>query len=118
MAARLGPWSITALLPTLVLLFAFQCEAALCQPLVIALLAVPNLIQVNFGARLAYPLNRKLGVAHRVAEPSTHIASNYLTLAVATAISLAGLQRGRYLRRLHFFKGVRGVGGMLMAKHG
>ena len=87
-AARLGPLSISALLLTLVLLFAFQGEAIIKQPLVIALLAVPVLIQVVFNAGLAYWLNRKLGVQHCVAGPSALIgASNFFELAVATAIS-------------------------------
>jgi len=97
-AARLGPWSISALLLTLVLLFAFQGEAILRQPLVIALLAVPILIQVFLNSGLAYVLNRKLGVAHRVAGPSALIgASNFFELAVATAISLFGFQSGAAL---------------------
>jgi ACR3 family arsenite transporter len=96
--ARLGPWSIASLLLTLVLLFAFQGEAILRQPLVIALLAVPILIQVIFNAGLAYLLNRKLGVAHCVAGPSALIgASNFFELAVATAISLFGFQSGAAL---------------------
>ena len=95
---RLGPWSITALLLTLVLLFAFQGEAILSQPLVIVLLAVPILIQVVFNASLAYWLNRRLGVAHCVAGPSALIgASNFFELAVATAISVFGLQSGAAL---------------------
>jgi len=97
-AARLGPWSISALLLTLVLLFAFQGEAILRQPLVIALLAVPILIQVLLNSGLAYVLNRKLGVAHCVAGPSALIgASNFFELAVATAISLFGFQSGAAL---------------------
>ena len=97
-AARLGPWSIAALLLTLVLLFAFQGESILRQPLVIALLAVPILIQVLFNSGLAYVLNRKLGVAHCVAGPSALIgASNFFELAVATAISLFGFQSGAAL---------------------
>jgi len=97
-AARLGPWSIAALLVTLVLLFAFQGEAILRQPLVIALLAVPILIQVLFNSGLAYLLNRKLGVAYCVAGPSALIgASNFFELAVATAISLFGFQSGAAL---------------------
>ena len=96
--ARLGPWSIGALLLTLVLLFAFQGEAILRQPLVIALLAVPILFQVVFNAGLAYLLNRKMGVAHCVAGPSALIgASNFFELAVATAISLFGFQSGAAL---------------------
>lgn len=97
-AARLGPWSISALLLTLVLLFAFQGEVILRQPLVIALLAVPILIQVFLNSGLAYVLNRKLGVAHCVAGPSALIgASNFFELAVATAISLFGFQSGAAL---------------------
>ncbi|SEB10141.1 ACR3 family arsenite efflux transporter [Variovorax sp. YR216] len=96
--AKLGPFSISALLLTLVLLFAFQGEAILKQPLVIALLAVPILIQVVFNSGLAYVLNRKLGVKHCVAGPSALIgASNFFELAVATAISLFGFQSGAAL---------------------
>ena len=96
--ARIGPWSIAALLVTLVLLFAFQGEAILRQPLVIALLAVPILIQVLFNAGLAYWLNRKLGEKHNVAGPSCLIgASNFFELAVAAAISLFGLNSGAAL---------------------
>jgi arsenite transporter len=96
--AKLGPLSITALLLTLILLFAFQGEAILRQPLVIALLAVPILIQVFVNSGLAYALNRKLGVAHCVAGPSALIgASNFFELAVATAISLFGFQSGAAL---------------------
>ena len=97
-AARLGPLSIAALLLTLVLLFAFQGEAILDQPLVIALLAVPILVQVILNSGLAYLLNRKLGVKHCVAGPSALIgASNFFELAVATAISLFGFQSGAAL---------------------
>jgi ACR3 family arsenite transporter len=97
-AARLGPWSIAALLLTLVLLFAFQGEAILRQPLVIALLAVPILIQVVFNSGLAYWLNRRMGVAHCVAGPSALIgASNFFELAVAAAISLFGFESGAAL---------------------
>jgi ACR3 family arsenite transporter len=96
--ARIGPWSITALLATLVLLFAFQGEAILKQPLVIALLAVPILIQVLFNSALAYGLNRALGEAHNVACPSALIgASNFFELAVAAAISLFGFESGAAL---------------------
>ncbi len=95
---RLGPLSIAALLLTLVLLFAFQGEAILGQPLVIALLAVPILIQVILNAGIAYGLNRRLGVAHCIAGPSALIgASNFFELAVATAISLFGFQSGAAL---------------------
>ena len=96
--SKLGPYSISALLLTLVLLFAFQGDAIVEQPLVIALLAVPILIQVFFNSGLAYLLNRRLGVAHCVAGPSCLIgASNFFELAVATAISLFGLQSGAAL---------------------
>jgi len=96
--ARVGPWSTTALLATLVLLFAFQGRAILQQPLVIALLAVPILIQVFFNAGLAYWLNRVLGESHAVACPSALIgASNFFELAVAAAISLFGLESGAAL---------------------
>ena len=95
---RLGPVSLVALLSTLVLLFGFQGEAILAQPLVIALLAVPILIQVYFNAGLAYWLSRKLGVAWCVAAPAALIgASNFFELAVAAAISLFGLQSGAAL---------------------
>lgn len=96
--ARIGPWSMAALLATLVLLFAFQGEAILAQPLVIALLAVPILIQVFFNSALAYGLNRLLGEQHCVAGPSALIgASNFFELAVATAISLFGFHSGAAL---------------------
>ena len=96
--ARFGPWSIAALLATLVLLFAFQGEAILEQPLVIAMLAVPILIQVAFNAALAYWLNRRLGESHCVACPSALIgASNFFELAVAAAISLFGFDSGAAL---------------------
>ena len=96
--ARIGPWSISALLATLVLLFAFQGRAILQQPLVIAMLAVPILIQVVFNAGLAYWLNRRLGEAHAVAGPSALIgASNFFELAVAAAISLFGFESGAAL---------------------
>jgi len=95
---RIGPWSIGALLVTLVLLFAFQGEAILKQPLVIAMLAVPILIQVFFNAGLAYWLNRKIGEKHNIACPSALIgASNFFELAVAAAISLFGFDSGAAL---------------------
>ena len=96
--ARLGPLSLAALLLTLVLLFGFQGSQILDQPLVIALLAVPIVIQVYFNAGLAYVLNRAAGEAHCVAGPSALIgASNFFELAVAAAISLFGLQSGAAL---------------------
>ena len=95
---RIGPWSIAALLLTLVLLFAFQGEAILQQPLVIALLAVPILIQVFFNSALAYWLNRAAGEKHAIACPSALIgASNFFELAVAAAISLFGFHSGAAL---------------------
>ncbi len=96
--ATIGPWSITALLATLVLLFAFQGEAILKQPLVIGLLAVPILIQVFFNSALAYWLNRAVGEKHNIACPSALIgASNFFELAVAAAISLFGFNSGAAL---------------------
>ncbi|WP_444543543.1 ACR3 family arsenite efflux transporter [Laribacter hongkongensis] len=96
--SRIGPWSISALLATLVLLFAFQGKAILNQPLVIALLAVPILIQVLFNSGLAYWLNRVTGEKHSIACPSALIgASNFFELAVAAAISLFGFQSGAAL---------------------
>ncbi len=95
---KIGPWSITALLATLVLLFAFQGKAIIEQPLVIALLAVPILIQVFFNSSLAYWLNKKAGEKHSVACPSALIgASNFFELAVAAAISLFGFESGAAL---------------------
>jgi ACR3 family arsenite transporter len=96
--AALGKWSVVALLATLVLLFAFQGKAIIDQPLIIALLAVPILLQVVLNASLAYWLNRRLGEKHNVACPSALIgASNFFELAVAAAISLFGFQSGAAL---------------------
>ncbi|MFG1244133.1 ACR3 family arsenite efflux transporter [Xanthobacter versatilis] len=96
--AKLGPVSLVALLATLVLLFGFQGEQIIAQPLVIALLAVPILIQVYFNSGLAYILNRIAGEEHCVAGPSALIgASNFFELAVAAAISLFGFQSGAAL---------------------
>ena len=96
--AAVQPLSLLALLATLVLLFAFQGPQILAQPLVIALLAVPILIQVYFNAGLAYVLNRWSGEAHCVAAPSALIgASNFFELAVAAAIGLFGLNSGAAL---------------------
>ncbi|MCX5568546.1 ACR3 family arsenite efflux transporter [Kaistia nematophila] len=96
--ARLGPASLIALLATLVLLFGFQGEQIIAQPMVIALLAVPILIQVYFNAGLAYLLNRVAGERHCVAGPSALIgASNFFELAVAAAISLFGFRSGAAL---------------------
>ena len=97
-APQLQPLSLVALLATLVLLFGFQGEQILAQPLVIALLAVPILIQVYFNAGLAYLLNRLAGEQHCVAGPSALIgASNFFELAVAAAISLFGFNSGAAL---------------------
>jgi ACR3 family arsenite transporter len=96
--AILQPLSLLALLATLVLLFAFQGEQILAQPLIIVMLSVPILIQVYFNAGLAYLLNRAAGEAHRVAAPSALIgASNFFELAVAAAISLFGFNSGAAL---------------------
>ncbi len=95
---RLDPWSTAALLATLVLLFGFQGGAILAQPLVIALLAVPIVIQVYLNAGIAYGLGRRLKVPHCVAGPAALIgASNFFELAVAAAISLFGLRSGAAL---------------------
>jgi ACR3 family arsenite transporter len=96
--SRLQPLSVGALLLTLVLLFGFQGGQILEQPLVIAMLAVPITIQVYLNSGIAYLLNRRLGVAHRVAGPSALIgASNFFELAVAVAISLFGFDSGAAL---------------------
>ena len=96
--ARLQPVSLVALLATLVLLFGFQGKQITAQPLVIAMLAVPILIQVYFNSGLAYVLNRAAGEAHCVAAPSALIgASNFFELAVAAAISLFGFESGAAL---------------------
>ncbi len=94
----LHPVSISALLLTLVLLFAFQGKAIVAQPLIIAMLAVPITIQVYFTSGLAYWLNRRFGEVHCVAGPSALIgASNFFELAVAAAISLFGFESGAAL---------------------
>ncbi len=96
--AKIGPYSVAALLLTLVLLFAFQGEAILRQPLIIAMLALPILIQVFFNSALAYWLNRAVGEKHNIACPSALIgASNFFELAVAAAISLFGFNSGAAL---------------------
>jgi ACR3 family arsenite transporter len=95
---RLQPVSLVALLATLMLLFGFQGEQILSQPLIILMLALPILVQVYFNSGLAYLLNRKLSVAHCVAGPSALIgASNFFELAVATAIVLFGFNSGAAL---------------------
>lgn len=95
---HIAPYSMGALLLTLVLLFALQGNAIVTQPLVIAMLAVPILVQVLFNSGLAYWLNSRLDVAHCVGAPSALIgASNFFELAVATAISLFGFQSGAAL---------------------
>ncbi|MBY0577338.1 MAG: ACR3 family arsenite efflux transporter [Gallionellaceae bacterium] len=96
--AKIGPWSIFALLLTLVLLFAFQGKSIVEHPLIIAMLAAPITIQVYFNSSLAYWLNRCFGEAHCVAGPSALIgASNFFELAVAAAISLFGFESGAAL---------------------
>ncbi|MEO6118712.1 MAG: ACR3 family arsenite efflux transporter [Methylotenera sp.] len=96
--AKLQPFSLSALLLTLVLLFAFQGQQILAQPIIILLLAIPILIQVYFNAGLTYWLSKKFKVAHCVAGPSALIgASNFFELAVATAIALFGFNSGAAL---------------------
>ena len=96
--SKIGTYSILALLITLVLLFAFQGEALIAQPLVIVLIAVPIVIQVVMNSSLAYWMNKKLGEKHNVACPSALIgSSNFFELAVATAISIYGLNSGAAL---------------------
>ncbi len=95
---KLQPISLLALLATLILLFGFQGDQIIAQPLIIAMLAVPILIQVYFNSGLAYLLNRTVGEAHSVAAPSALIgASNFFELAVAAAISLFGFNSGAAL---------------------
>jgi ACR3 family arsenite transporter len=95
---RLGPLSLSALLATLILLFGFQGQQIIAAPLIIAMLAVPILIQVFFNSGLAYLLNRQLRSPHCVAGPSALIgASNFFELAVATAIALFGFESGAAL---------------------
>jgi ACR3 family arsenite transporter len=95
---RLHPFSLGALLATLVLLFGFQGKQIIAEPLIIALLAVPILIQVFFNSGLAYLLNRQLRSPHCIAGPSALIgASNFFELAVATAIALFGFDSGAAL---------------------
>ena len=96
--SKLQPLSLTALLITLVMLFGFQGEQIIRQPLIIAMLAVPILIQVYFNSGLAYLLNRAVGERHNVAAPSALIgASNFFELAVAVAIGLFGFESGAAL---------------------
>lgn len=98
MLKTMQPLSLLALLTTLVLLFGFQGEQIIAQPFVIAILAVPILIQVYFNSAAAYLLNRMLGERHCVAGPSALIgASNFFELAVAAAISLFGFSSGAAL---------------------
>jgi ACR3 family arsenite transporter len=95
---RLGPVSLVALLATLILLFGFQGQQIIAAPLIIALLAVPILIQVFVNSGLAYLLNRQVRSPHCVAGPSALIgASNFFELAVATAIALFGFESGAAL---------------------
>lgn len=95
---RIDPWSTAALLATLTLLFGFQGEAILAQPLIIVLLAIPIIIQVYLNAGIAYGLSRWLKVPHCVAGPAALIgASNFFELAVAAAIGIFGLRSGAAL---------------------
>ena len=95
---RIGPFSIGALLATLVLLFSFQGQTIVAQPLIIALLAVPILLQTLLIAALGYWLCRRLKVRHDIAGPAAMIgASNFFELAVAVAIVLYGFNSGAAL---------------------
>lgn len=92
------PFTITALLATLVIIFAFQGDVILSKPLHIALIAIPLLVQVYFNAGLGYALARWLRLPYPVAAPIALIgSSNFFELAVATAISLFGLTSGATL---------------------
>lgn len=96
--ARIGPFSILALLATLVLLFSFQGQTIVAQPLIIAMLAVPILLQTLFIAALGYWMCRQLKVRHDIAGPAAMIgASNFFELAVAVAIVLYGFNSGAAL---------------------
>lgn len=94
----LKPWSIIGLLTTVVLLFGFQAETILSQPLAIVLIAIPLLIQTYGIFAIAYVAAKTLGLPHNVAAPACMIGtSNFFELAVAVAISLFGLHSGAAL---------------------
>ncbi len=90
---KFKPVSIIALLFTLVLLFAFQGNIIVENPLIIILVAIPLIIQTYFIFFLAWFIGRKLQLSHAVCSPAAMIgASNFFELAVAVAIALFGLQ--------------------------
>jgi ACR3 family arsenite transporter len=96
--ARVKPWSIVGLVATVVILFALQGDVILDRPFVIALIAVPILIQSYGIFALAYGAAYALKVPHRIAAPCAMIGtSNFFELAVAVAISLFGLNSGAAL---------------------
>tara|TARA_R110002012_G_scaffold258598_5_gene439303 strand:+ start:42420 stop:43547 length:1128 start_codon:yes stop_codon:yes gene_type:complete len=96
--SKLQPLSILALLATLVVLFAFQGQAILAQPMIIVLLSVPIIIQTYLIFGIGYVANRVVGETHVIAGPSALIgASNFFELAVAVAISLFGFNSGAAL---------------------
>ncbi|AUH33457.1 ACR3 family arsenite efflux transporter [Paracoccus tegillarcae] len=97
-AARIKPFSIIGLLATVAILFALQGQVILDRPLVIAMIAVPILIQSYGIFAIAYGAAHALKVPHRIAAPCALIGtSNFFELAVAVAISLFGLHSGAAL---------------------
>lgn len=96
--ARIKPWSIFGLLATVVLLFGFQAQTILNQPLAIVLIAIPLLLQTYGIFALTYFAGCKLQLPHNIAAPAGMVgASNFFELAVAVAISLFGLNSGAAL---------------------
>jgi ACR3 family arsenite transporter len=96
--ARLKPWSVIGLLATVVLLFAFQAETIIANPLLIALIAVPIIIQSYGIFAAAYVWAWAWRVPHAIAAPCALIGtSNFFELAVAVAIGLFGLSSGAAL---------------------
>lgn len=95
---KLKPWSIVGLLATVVLLFSFQAQTIIEQPMIIGLIAVPLMIQTYGIFAVAYWLAQKLKLPHNIAAPACMIGtSNFFELAVAVAISLFGLHSGAAL---------------------
>ncbi|HPA88305.1 MAG TPA: ACR3 family arsenite efflux transporter [Quisquiliibacterium sp.] len=96
--ARLKPWSVVGLIATVVLLFGFQANTILAQPLVIAMIAVPLVLQSYGIFFIAWAGARMLRLPHDIAGPACLIGtSNFFELAVAVAISLFGLDSGAAL---------------------
>jgi len=95
---KFKPVSISALLVTLILLFAYQGEQIIAQPLNIILIAIPLSIQTYFIFAIAWYGGRWINLSYRVCAPGSMIgASNFFELAVAVAIALFGLQSGAAL---------------------